>query len=85
MGVRGLWLLVVLVACDRGKTEPSEPSGPRATGTLVFDTRPATEADVFLRTEAEVIPSQLLVDRTRDENRVELSPAAIRVARRWAR
>jgi hypothetical protein len=80
--MRSLVVLAALVACDRGKA--SEPArGPAASGSMVFDTRPATEADVFLATESEIVKSGPLVNRVNEEYRTtELTADAITVVRR---
>lgn len=80
--MRFLVLSAALVACDRG--EAVEPArGPGASGSMVFDTRPATEADVFLATEGEIVKSARLVDRVNEAYRTtELAPGAITVERR---
>jgi hypothetical protein len=77
-----LWLLVLVAACDRGGSSPEPIRGPKATGSIVFDARPASEADLVMRTEAAIVASRTIVDRVREQFRTELATDSIRVARR---
>ncbi len=76
-GVRILVLAAVLGACGADK-----PSGPTATGSLVFDPQPASTVDAFLAGEGEVIRSALLRRRLEEYERVTLDADAIAVNRR---
>lgn len=73
-GVRILVILVLLAACDRGM-------GPHAHGRLVFDVRPAAEADVFLATEGEVLRSEPVLGRVRENYRTQVQSSAVSVKR----
>ncbi|MDQ3338400.1 MAG: hypothetical protein M4D80_24810 [Myxococcota bacterium] len=66
-------IVVVAAGCTGDK-------GPRASGALVFTERSA--ADVFLATEAEVMRSEPILRRIREDAREELSAKAISVKRR---
>ena len=71
--MRAALVLFVVAAC-------STKEGPHARGALVFDAREA--ADVFLATEAEVMRSEPILRRVREDQRAELAPAAITAKRR---
>jgi hypothetical protein len=67
-------------AKDREATD-REATGPQATGKLVFDVRPAAEADVHLATEAAVLRSDSVLQRLREQHQTTVDAAAIRVRR----
>ena len=82
--VRCLPICVFLIAaCDSGAKQ-EQPRLPTSKGSLLFDMRPANDAELFLRTEAEVMRSAQLLEHVRDLRRggVELTPEAITVTPR---
>lgn len=83
--MRVLLPLLLLAGCDRGKgsVEKHVPSGPVASGSLVFTPRSTAEADIFLATEAEVIKSSPILNQVEQRFRVtDLTADAITVTRR---
>lgn len=71
--VKRFVLIAALVACKQN-------DGPRATGSLMFEPREA--ADVFIATEIEVMRSEPILRRLREQQRVELAASAITAKRR---
>ncbi len=71
--MRAALVLFVIAACSTKEL-------PHARGALVFDAREA--ADVFLATEIEVMKSEPLLRRVREEQRIELDAAAVTARRR---
>lgn len=72
-----VWLGVGACACGSGKGEP-----PAASGSLLFDPRPGESPEVFLATEIEVLRSQSLRDRIREDVHVDLAADAVVAERR---
>ena len=72
--VKRLVFVLAFVACNK------HDDGYRASGTLVFEPREA--ADVYLATEIEVMRSEPILRRVREQFRTEIAPAAITAKRR---
>lgn len=85
--MRRLLLVMLVAACDRGRSEPNDkptrPPGVTAQGSLVFDEPPGRDVRLMLATEAELLSSEPILRRVRDELRADdLSTNAVSAQRR---